>query len=444
MISYRAIIKNNTSEVKSMKKNSNAIIVSGLALFSMFFGAGNLIFPPSLGLLAGNKFTPAVTGFLMTAVGIVLLAVVASTKAGGSIESIAGTVGKKFSVIFGTIVILAIGPLLAIPRTAATTYEIIQGSLIPSLSPIVGSIIFFAIVLFFVLFPKNIIDSLGKILTPALLVVLALILFKGITNPIGAMVATDLKNPFITSLIEGYQTMDALAALVFTTIISNGLRLKGFDNKKELVKATIFAALIAGVGLSIVYGGLLYIGSTMSGLNLGNIDRVSLLILATDTILGEFGKYALSLAITLACLTTAIGLTSTVGGYFENLTEGRFKAVYVVFASTAFSAYLSIKGVTQIIEFAGTILSILYPISMVLIFLNLFPNKFKSMATYQGAVIGAFIPTIIQFIFTTIKIEFWMNFKTLHPALESFLWVIPAIIFAIIFTKKNIILKFMS
>lgn len=418
-----------------MKKNFNTILISGLALFSMFFGAGNLIFPPTLGLRAGSQFIPATLGFLISSVGIVLLAVIASTKAGGSIDSIADKVNKKFSLLFGTIVILAIGPMLAIPRTAATTFEIIHGTIAPNLNPIVSSIVFFVVVLFFVLNPTNIIDSLGKILTPALLIVLAMIIIKGFLTPLGPIVDTGATGVFAKSFEEGYQTMDALAALVFTSIVITGFEQKGIKDKSELIKSTIYASIIAAVGLSLVYGGLLYIGATTSGLNLGEIDRVSLLIYATETLLGSFGKYALSIAITLACLTTAIGLTSTVGGYFEKLSKGKFKSTYVILVSTVFSGYLSIKGVDNIVNIAAGLLSALYPIAIVLVFLNLFPTVFTKRGTYIGAVIGAFIPTLVKIIE-----GFGINFPIIekiaesNPTLFSFIWVIPAVIFGIIFT----------
>lgn len=229
--------------------------------------------------------------------------------------------------------------------------------------------------------------------------------------------------------------MDALAALVFTSIVITGFEQKGIKDKSELIKSTIYASIIAAVGLSLVYGGLLYIGATTSGLNLGEIDRVSLLIYATETLLGSFGKYALSIAITLACLTTAIGLTSTVGGYFEKLSKDKFKSTYVILVSTVFSGYLSIKGVDNIVNIAAGLLSALYPIAIVLVFLNLFPTVFTKRGTYIGAVIGAFIPTLVKIIE-----GFGINFPIIekiaesNPTLFSFIWVIPAVIFGIIFT----------
>ena len=410
-----------------MKKQTSIILISSLALFSMFFGAGNLIFPPSLGFRAGTDFGWSMLGFLTTGVGLVVLSAVASVKSGGTIDSLSKNVGKSFSILFGTLVLLAIGPLLAIPRTAATTHEIIRGSLLPGLSPTLSSVIFFIIVLFFVLHPKNIIDSLGKFLTPALLTILLIILGCGFAKPIGSIGRPEMSNAFTESLLEGYQTMDALAALVFTMIITEGMVCKGVGEKKKIVKYTSIAAVVAGIGLCIVYSGLLYIGATMSEMPLEGTDRVHLLITATDTLLGGFGKYALALAVSLACLTTAIGITSTLGLFFEEVTKGKLKYLHVVLISSVFSGILAIEGVTNIINFAATILSVLYPVAIVLIFLNLFPNVFKTKAIYRGAVTGALIPTLLAFIID----------------INTFMWIPSTIVFGLIFyifsSKKNII-----
>lgn len=408
-----------------MNKKNNMVLISGLALFSMFFGAGNLIFPPTLGRMVGSNFVPAILGFVITAVGIVMLGVIATTKAGGSIDKIADKLGGRFSLLFGTLILLAIGPGLAIPRTAATTFEVIQGSLLPNLSPVVSSIIFFAIVLFFVLNPTSMIDRLGKFLTPALLITLALIIFKGFTTPLGQPSQIEMENIFGMSFEEGYQTMDALAALVFTSVIIKGFQIKGIKDNKTIVNLTIKAGIFASVFLCIVYGGLLYIGATTSSIDLGEIGRVPLLIYIAENLLGALGKVVLSIAMALACLTTAIGLTSTVGTFFNKASKNKLSYKAVVIISTIFSAYFAVMGVDFIVKFSVPILLALYPVSIVLIFLNLFPNIFKSKSVYVGAVSGAFIPTLIKF---TNYLE-----GLLPASFDSFLWIIPVMLVGVIF-----------
>lgn len=415
-----------------MEKKNNIVLVAGLALFSMFFGAGNLIFPPTLGRTVGSNYISSTLGFTITAVGIVMLGVIATTKAGGSIENIAGKLGDRFSLLFGTLILLAIGPGLATPRTAATTYEVIQGSIAPGLSPVVSSIVFFAIVLFFVLNPTSMIDRLGKFLTPALLILLALIIIKGFITPLGTPAQIEMKNVFGMSFEEGYQTMDALAALVFTSVIIKGFELKGIQEKKPLIDLTIKAGIFASVALCLVYGGLLYIGATTSNLDLGEIGRVPLLIYIAENLLGETGKLAMSAAMALACLTTAIGLTSTVGSFFSNASKGKISYRTVVVLSTIFSTYFAVRGVDSIVKISVPILLALYPVSIVLIFLNLFPNVFKKKSIYVGAVTGALIPTLIKII---------TNIEKLFPeSFASFLWIIPVVILATIFAlidKRN-------
>lgn len=408
-----------------MNKNKNEVLVSGLALFSMFFGAGNLIFPPTLGLIVGSDFVAATLGFTITAVGIVMLGVVATTKAGGSIEDIGKKLGDRFSLLFGTLILLAIGPGLAIPRTAATTFEVVEGSIAPGLSPVISSIVFFAIVLFFVLNPTSMIDRLGKFLTPALLITLALIIFKGITSPLGKPVDTGLENVFGMSFEEGYQTMDALAALVFTSVIIKGFEIKGVRDKKDLVNLTIKSGIFASIALSIVYGGLLYIGATTSSINLGEIGRVPLLIYIAENLLGQVGKFVLSLAMALACLTTAIGLTSTVGTFFSNASKGKLSYKAAVLISTAFSAFFAVRGVDSIVVLSVPILLALYPVAIVLIFLNLFPNIFRKKSIYVGAVSGAFVPTLVKF-------SYYIE-ELLPSSFSSFLWIIPVLLMTIIY-----------
>lgn len=410
-----------------MKKN-NMVLVSALALFSMFFGAGNLIFPSTLGSMVGDKYLSSIAGFLITAVGIVMLGVVAATKAGGGIEDIAGKLGSKLSYLFGTVILLSIGPLLAIPRTAATTFEVIQASLIPGLNPIISSIIFFAIVLFFVFNPTNIVDNLGRFLTPALITILAIILFKGFTQPLGPIVNTNFENVFGKSFVEGYQTMDALAALVFTSIIIKSFYQKGITDRKEIVSLTIKSAIIASIGLCVIYGGLLYIGATTTTIN-GSADmsRVERLVFIARGLLGNFGSVAMSLAMALACLTTAIGLTSTVGDFFSKMSKGKISYKTIVIISTLFSAYFAINGVENIIKISVPALLAIYPVAIVLIFLNLFPKTFTKKSTYFAGVIAALLPTFYNLL------NYWESLKGTFPeSSQSFLWIIPVIIVIII------------
>lgn len=406
-----------------MKKNgNNLVLVSGLALFSMFFGSGNLIFPPTLGSWIGDKYLSGILGFCASGVGLVILAVIATTKAGGRVEDLAKKLNINVGFLFGSLVILSIGPGLAIPRTAATTIEILQGSILPGINRPIASVIYFAITLYFVLKPTSIVDNLGKILTPALLLTLAVIIIKGIANPIAAPAALDIQNVFSLSFEEGYQTMDALAALAFTSVIIKDYENKGIKSEDEKIILTIKSGIIASIGLLAVYGGLTIVGASTSGLSLGEITRVERLIYIARNLLGNVGLMIMCLAMILACLTTSIGLVNTVGLFFNRMSRGKLSYNLICILTAIFSAYMALGGVEKIVNISVPILSAMYPLAIVLIFLNLFPNIFYKKLTYFLGVLGALLPTIAD-IFSIPYLS-----EVFPEEFQSFAWMIPAAI----------------
>jgi len=257
-------------------KSTNTItlgenIVVGLMLFALFLGAGNIIFPPLLGQLSGEALVVSVIGFLITGVGLPLLAVIAIAKSGGDLESLASRVHPLFGLSFTIVVYLVIGPLFAIPRTATVSYEI---GVIPFLSESIASdrwslvlfsLLFFTITILFALNPTKLVDRIGRILTPLLIIVIGLLAIKSLITPMGKIgVARDAykDSPFFESFLQGYLTMDVLAALVFGIVVIQALHDKGITDSKVLVRSTIFSGLIAAIGLSLVYIVLSYIGAT--------------------------------------------------------------------------------------------------------------------------------------------------------------------------------------
>ncbi|MCM0646952.1 branched-chain amino acid transport system II carrier protein [Clostridium swellfunianum] len=414
-----------------MKKSSKDIIVIGFALFAMFFGAGNLIFPPTLGKMVGTKFLPAIIGFLLTGVGLPLMGIIASAKINGSFDDMASKVSKNFSLIAGTALVLAIGPLLAIPRTAATTYELGIKPLFPFISPLAAIIIYFLINLAFVLKPSSIIDNIGKILTPILLLMLASIIIKGIVTPIGAITATPVANVLPRALLEGYQTMDAMASVMFSSIIIASVASRGYKKNSEIVSTTIKAGLVAVLGLAFVYGGLLYLGAQTVQIFPQDITKTELVIEIARRTLGSFGSIALGLSVALACLTTSIGLTATAAEFFsKTLTNGKVSYKVNVMLITVLSIFVAMMGVDNIVQFASPILSILYPVVIVLILTTLMGklikhNKVVAAAVYTTLVVSiidtltglGYLPTAIKSIFLLIPL-----------ASNGFAWVIPAFV----------------
>ncbi len=415
------------------KRKGSSILVASLALFSMFFGAGNLIFPPTLGRNMGSEALISFVGFAVTAVGLVLLAAIATIRVGGTIEANARHLGPKLASLFGGIILVCIGPGLAIPRTAATTHELLAGAFFPGLSPAITAILFFAVTLLFVIKPSNVVNNLGKFLTPFLVLSLALIIGKAILSPLGPLAETGVTDVLASSLNEGYQTMDALAALAFAIVIINDYRSHGETDNAVIARKTASASIFAAIGLVLVYGGLMYAGATTSSLGVMNLDRVPLLIFLMKNLAGTIGMVLISLAMILACLTTAIGLTSTFGDFCERTSGGRIGARTWAILCVIVSAAISVLGVDQIVSISAPILSAVYPMAIVLIFLNLIGGPLDRRPVHIGAVLGALIPAVDILVGWMTGTPLLIGITGDWPLLlQSFYWLIPSACFAAI------------
>ncbi|MFC3904556.1 branched-chain amino acid transport system II carrier protein [Clostridium disporicum] len=407
-----------------MKNKTRDSIVVGFALFSMFFGAGNLIFPPSLGNKLGDQYLLGILGFILTGVGLPLLAILACSKGNGTFESITNKIGTKFTLILTTVLFFAIGPLLAIPRTAATTFEISILPFFPTWSPIIVMAIYFLINLFFVLKRSSIIDTIGKFLTPALIIVLTIVIVKGIIDPIGELVPTGATNILSMSLLEGYQTMDALGALLFAGVITSSIVEKGYKGA-EVKSVLLKASLIAVVGLAFVYGGLTFIGAHTVNLVDSGISNTALLVFIANKILGTFGLVLIGTAIGLACLTTSIGLLTAGATFFEKVSNGKLSYKFNAIAISLMSYIIACQGVDKIVKLSVPILNVLYPVAITIIVVTLL-NKFLTniiairLAVYTSLVCG--------FLFS-----FFGDALSFMPlAGVGFGWVIPTIIALVI------------
>ena len=427
-----------------MKKNLKEIIITGFALFSMFFGAGNLIFPPTLGFMAGKDWTFAAFGFLLTCIGLPILGIVSVAMAGGTTEKFTSRVGKRFGNILFTVIMLAIGPLFCIPRTGATTFELGVMPIIPNAKPILFSIIFFAISYLFASNESKVVDKIGTILTPILLTTLGLIIVKGIINPIGAYTASDISNPFSLGFTEGYQTMDAIGSMIVAQMVITNLIVKGYKSKKEQVNITSKAGIVAAICLALVYGGLVYIGATAKSVLPKDISRTSLLTEITQLILGSYSKYIFGGAISIACLTTSIGLTATCGNYFNKLSKNKISYKTIVLIISVFSCMISNYGVETIISLAVPVLATLYPVVIILILGNIFNKYISNNGTYKGAVYGALIVSIfISLEAAGMRIPLVIDIIYKFPlAKEGFSWIVPAFLGGILgaimdYVKKN-------
>ena len=412
------------------------VILTGFALFAMLFGAGNLIFPPMVGYVVGDQWISAAAGFFITGIGFPLLAILSSALAGKELDDFADKVSPLFSKIFNVVLILAIGPFLAIPRTGATAFELM---LLPHVDGNNGMYkyvflaCYFIIVFLFSIKANAVIERIGKILTPILLIILAVIVVKGVFFPIGEPLAKDISNTFRYGFYNGYQTMDTLAAIIFSSIILKAIRNGRNLTVKQEMSFLSNSSMIAVCGLSLVYGGLLYIGATSYGV-LHSTGTTQLLTDIVNKLLGKEGNLALGVCVAGACLTTAIGLTATVGDYFSSLLKTSYEKV--VTATVVLSFIFAGFGVEAIVKVSAPILTFLYPVAIVLIVLNCFKKYISSDKTYLGAVIGAGIIGFFEMTQTLgINLQF-LNKIYIKLPLQTFglAWVVPSLIFAVLFS----------
>lgn len=385
-------------------------LVIGFALFAMFFGAGNVLLPPFIGLKTGSSYYMSIIGFVLTGVGLPLLTLLVIFYIDGKYEKLFEPLGKNFSKFLMVAAFLTIGPAIGIPRTAATTFEIGMKPFFPSLSPIVGSIIFFLINLFFVMKKSNVLDKIGKLLTPTLLVTIVVLIIKGIISPIASTSAGVSPDAFSQGFLEGYNTVDAVAAVIFAGLVWKSLG-QTISDKEVLKKTSIKAAFIAALGLSAIYSGFIYLGATSNAPI--DIERTALLNLITKSLLGNYGVALLSIIVSLACLTTSIGLIVSVSSYFEEVLNYKVKYNVVVLVVISISYAISQLGVDKIINYALPILLVFYPLLITVLFLTL--SK-ASPVVSKYTIYTTFVVSIIDQIYPL----------PLHN--QGFAWLIPALI----------------
>ena len=407
-----------------MKKNTKDIIVIGFALFSMFFGAGNLIFPAFLGNKVGSQFLAAIIGFIITGVGLPFLAITACSMGDGTFDSISNKIGKNFSIILTILLFVAIGPMLAIPRTAATTYELAINPFFPKVPALLAMVIYFLINIFFVFKKSSVIDTLGKYLTPTLIILLGFIIIKGLLIPIDKIVSTNAVNVFSSSLLEGYQTMDAIAALLFAGIITKSLKSKGYRNK-EMSSMLFKSSAVAGIGLAFVYGGLTYIGAQTVNLTSESLGKTEILILISKSILGNLGPILIGTAMGLACLTTSIGLLSSGAEFFEKISKGKLNYKLNVIIISIVSLVIATLGVDKIIVLSVPILNVLYPVAITLIVTSFLNNLINNINAIR-------LGTYTSLIFGILSIIPGINLTFIPLAKLGFPWVLPTVIAIVI------------
>lgn len=414
------------------------IWIAGFALFSLFFGAGNLILPPTLGVKAGLDWWIVVLGFVLTAVTIPILAIFAHAKLQGTLYDF----GKKVSPIFSTIyclLIYIIAIAIPSPRTAAVTHEMAIQPFFET-TPILTSILYFALVFVFAVNRSKIISLIGKFLTPIIVLILLIIISIAFFTSSGTVNPSTFTTPFVDGILEGYQTFDAIGGVVVGAVIIISLNLRGhtsFDAKKELITK---AGIIAGSGLLLIYGGLILSGSLFSATFAENATRIEVLSGLSTLTLGNLGTTFLSVLVALACFTTAVGIVTGTADYIKGICNDSRKA-YIITAAIA-SVIGIVVGSYQvdfIITLAVPALMFLYPITIVLILLNIVADKYASKLVFRGVVLVTFIFSITDFLGFIVPRENLTGIKSIIPLAEHSLgWVLPALL---VFIGLNLVKK---
>jgi len=423
----------------------------GFMLFALFFGAGNLIFPAQLGQHAGTSLGPAAIGFLITGVGLPLMGVLAMGFSGSkNLQELASRVHPAYGVFFTVLLYLTIGPFFAAPRTGTVAYEVgiapfvAEGS--HQMGLLIFTIIFFAIALLFSLFPARLVDNIGKILAPALVVLLAILLLFALANPMGAIQSPEEayeNGAFVTGFLEGYNTMDALASLVFAIIIISAIRSLGVTSNKRIFAEAAKSGIIATVLLALIYVGIAYIGATSTTV-LGIFDNgAPVLSGAAAHYFGTFGTVILAAVIILACLTTAIGLITANAEYFNTLFPNiSYKSFVVIFSLLTFS--VANFGLSNIISFSIPVLMFLYPLAIVLMLLTFLSPLFNhSQLVYRATIGVTFLISIVDgfvALCDSLGIEYFSWLVPIMSLYENILplygqglgWLLPAIIMIIV------------
>lgn len=377
------------------------IIALGFMLFAFFLGAGNVIFPPLAGQLAGTNLFPAMSGFLLTAVGLPLAGIIAVALVGGSWSNLTKDLPARVSTIMATLIFIIIGPAFAAPRTGLVAYEMAVNPLIGSTDSTYlafFSVLFFVVAGFFSWYQGKLIDLIGKVLTPALFVGLVIVAIGVFTNPQGIMqtpVGDYLAQPLTKGFLEGYNTMDTFASLMFGMLMVDALKNKGITESKATTKYLIAAAFIAAAGLAFVYTSLFYLGATSSSIASGVDNGGTVLSIYIQALFGAQGQVVLSVIVLLACLTTAIGLISACSDYFSSFTPLNYKVWVVI--NSILCAVIANVGLAQLISLSIPVLFALYPVAIALVALTFIRSYFSNtQATYRVVLLTAFIFALID------------------------------------------------
>lgn len=418
-----------------MKKKLSTMtaIAIGITLFSMFFGSGNLIFPPFMGFQAGSKTWAGMAGFAITAILFPVLAVIVIAKF-GDLTHLASRVGTKFAMLFTILVFLSLGPGLAIPRNAAVSFEMAVIPFVKDVSigmRIAYSLVFFAIAYALSARPDKLTDTLGKFLGPILLglmIIVAIVCFVNVDGNLTAPTGAYASSQTLQGFLDGYLTMDTLAALNFGNIIALNVADQGIKEKKGVVHYTVIAGWIAGALLFIIYALMANVGALSATISSEATNGANVLTNIVFHLFGTPGLILLAVIYILACLTTCVGLLCSCSEYFASISKMNYQGWVALFTVSSF--FMSVVGLDQILAISVPILNAMYPIAIVLVILGLFDEKLKGHENvYKMTILFTGIVSIIYALSSSgFNIPFISRAITSIPPCTDLCWIIPALI----------------
>ncbi|WP_228730111.1 branched-chain amino acid transport system II carrier protein [Shewanella sedimentimangrovi] len=429
--------------MKSTQMTLSDTLGLGFMTFAFFLGAGNLIFPPFAGMLAGENMSLAMAGFLITAVGMPLIGLIAVAKSQGKVMALLPTFAATALAIA---IYIIIGPAFAAPRTGLVAYEIgvkpflgdtnavwQLGNLSLNVSQLLFTLVFFFITMMLSLFPGKLLDSVGKVLTPVLLTLLVALAASVMLLPAGEFAAPQgeyAKSPLIKGILEGYNTMDTLASIMFGMLIIDLLRKKGIDTPADQTRYLIRAAFIAASGLAFVYVSLFFLGASAGDLAAGAGNGGEILTRYVTREFGTPGSALLALVVSLACLTTAVGLVTACSEYFSELLPTVSYRRFVVLFSLICAVVANV-GLTQLISISIPVLVSIYPVVIALVAVTFLTERFANAAFAHRLVLSvALVFGAIDGLKAAGADMSLFQFMPLHD--EGMAWLLPTLVTMVI------------
>lgn len=457
---------NSTGALATGVSQSQRVIViisASFMLFATYFGAGNLIFPAMIGATAGLNYLPAICGFLLGAALLPVLGLTSVAVNGNDFRMLMERTGKMFSILFPSLIFLAIGPFYAVPRTGSVAYKTsfapyFDLTNVAASLGITGqdSVDLFQSVIFCALFfgcawmlawnPRKILSSVGKVLTPALLIFLVVLILRTIfvlTTTSDVIAEKYATSPLSTGLFEGYMTMDSLGAFSMGMLVNNALRSSGAIAEKSMVRSAIIVATISGALMSLTYLGLSAVGRRLPTAH-EYTDGATILVDAANLTLGTTGQFVFAAIVLLACITTAVGLISAASQFFnELLPRIPYKAFVSFFAALSFA--FAVRGLEHLLVVIGPLVGFLYPIAIAFIAISfiaaLVKKRSKLLLTYRFAIAMTIIwAGILSLSSFGIIPEALIDLMAKSPWHEFELgWVVPTALVALICIPLDLI-----